>query len=34
MHRTVFEADYLVLGLGDVHLGAPVATPWIPGIAS
>lgn len=23
----VFDADYLVLGLGDVYLGAPVATP-------
>ena len=28
--RTVFEADYLVLGLGDVYLGAPVATPLDP----
>lgn len=26
----VFEADYLVLGLGDVYLGAPVATPIDP----
>lgn len=26
----VFEADYLVLGLGDVYLGAPVATPVDP----
>ncbi len=26
----VFEADYLVLGLGDVYLGAPVATPLDP----
>jgi urea carboxylase len=26
----VFEADYLVLGLGDVYLGAPVATPTDP----
>ncbi|MFF7124987.1 5-oxoprolinase/urea amidolyase family protein [Streptomyces sp. NPDC008240] len=28
--RTVFEAEYLVLGLGDVYLGAPVATPLDP----
>ncbi|MDR7158198.1 urea carboxylase [Arthrobacter sp. BE255] len=27
---TVFNADYLVLGLGDVYLGAPVATPLDP----
>ena len=27
VHRTVFDASYLVLGLGDVYLGAPVATP-------
>ncbi|WP_067572963.1 5-oxoprolinase/urea amidolyase family protein [Nocardia acidivorans] len=27
---TVFAADYLVLGLGDVYLGAPVATPTDP----
>ncbi len=27
---TVFDADYLVLGLGDVYLGAPVATPLDP----
>lgn len=26
----VFNADYLVLGLGDVYLGAPVATPVDP----
>ncbi|PPD44088.1 MAG: urea carboxylase [Methylocystis sp.] len=26
----VFSADYLVLGLGDVYLGAPVATPMDP----
>jgi urea carboxylase len=26
----VFTADYLVLGLGDVYLGAPVATPLNP----
>ncbi|MEV6304840.1 urea carboxylase [Actinoplanes sp. NPDC051861] len=30
VYRTVFEADYLVLGLGDVYLGAPVATPLDP----
>ena len=28
--RIVFEANYLVLGLGDVYLGAPVATPVDP----
>jgi len=28
--RTVFDATYLVLGLGDVYLGAPVATPIDP----
>ena len=28
--RTVFDAQYLVLGLGDVYLGAPVATPLDP----
>jgi urea carboxylase len=28
--RTVFDARYLVLGLGDVYLGAPVATPVDP----
>lgn len=28
--RIVFGADYLVLGLGDVYLGAPVATPVDP----
>ncbi|MCW2805413.1 MAG: uca [Propionibacteriaceae bacterium] len=28
--RTVFDAEYLVLGLGDVYLGAPVATPVDP----
>ncbi|GAA2514729.1 urea carboxylase [Winogradskya humida] len=28
--RTVFDAEYLVLGLGDVYLGAPVATPLDP----
>ena len=28
--RIVFEATYLVLGLGDVYLGAPVATPIDP----
>jgi urea carboxylase len=30
VHRTVFEASYLVVGLGDVYLGAPVATPLDP----
>lgn len=28
--QTVFDADYMVLGLGDVYLGAPVATPLDP----
>jgi len=28
--RIVFAANYLVLGLGDVYLGAPVATPTDP----
>src|SRR4029450_4695197 len=28
--RTIFDAAYLVLGLGDVYLGAPVATPADP----
>ena len=27
VQRIVFDASYLVLGLGDVYLGAPVATP-------
>ncbi len=30
VYRTVFDADFLVLGLGDVYLGAPVATPVDP----
>jgi urea carboxylase len=30
VHRIVFNASYLVLGLGDVYLGAPVATPVDP----
>jgi urea carboxylase len=30
VYRTVFGASYLVLGLGDVYLGAPVATPLDP----
>ena len=30
VHRVVFDASYLVLGLGDVYLGAPVATPTDP----
>ncbi len=28
--KIVFDASYLVLGLGDVYLGAPVATPMDP----
>ncbi len=28
--RIVFDANYLVMGLGDVYLGAPVATPVDP----
>ncbi|MCR5494013.1 MAG: urea carboxylase [Treponema sp.] len=28
--RIVFDASYMVLGLGDVYLGAPVATPLDP----
>ena len=30
VRRIVFEASYLVMGLGDVYLGAPVATPLDP----
>jgi urea carboxylase len=30
VHKIVFDASYLVLGLGDVYLGAPVATPVDP----
>jgi urea carboxylase len=30
VHRIVFDASYLVMGLGDVYLGAPVATPVDP----
>ncbi|WP_327749112.1 urea carboxylase [Streptomyces europaeiscabiei] len=30
VYDTVFDAEYLVLGLGDVYLGAPVATPLDP----
>jgi urea carboxylase len=30
VRRIVFEASFLVLGLGDVYLGAPVATPIDP----
>ena len=30
VQNVVFEASYLVLGLGDVYLGAPVATPIDP----
>ena len=28
--NTIFDASYLVMGLGDVYLGAPVATPLDP----
>ncbi|MFT3931762.1 MAG: urea carboxylase [Spongiibacteraceae bacterium] len=28
--KTVFDASYVVMGLGDVYLGAPVATPLDP----
>jgi urea carboxylase len=30
VHDIVFKASYMVLGLGDVYLGAPVATPLDP----
>ncbi len=30
VRKIVFDANYLVLGLGDVYLGAPVATPIDP----
>ena len=30
VEKLIFEASYLVLGLGDVYLGAPVATPVDP----
>ncbi|MEZ5153004.1 5-oxoprolinase/urea amidolyase family protein [Rhodococcus zopfii] len=30
VYKTVYDASYLVLGLGDVYLGAPVATPLDP----
>ncbi len=30
VRRIVYDAEYLVLGLGDVYLGAPVATPLDP----
>ncbi|MBV8500324.1 MAG: urea carboxylase [Paucibacter sp.] len=30
VNKIVFEASYLVMGLGDVYLGAPVATPLDP----
>ena len=30
VQKIVFEADYTVFGLGDVYLGAPVATPLDP----
>ncbi|OLP53032.1 urea carboxylase [Rhizobium rhizosphaerae] len=30
VRQTIFDASYLVMGLGDVYLGAPVATPLDP----
>ena len=30
VRRIIFDASYLVMGLGDVYLGAPVATPLDP----
>ena len=30
VYRTVYDASYLVIGLGDVYLGAPLATPLDP----
>lgn len=30
VQKTILEANYLVMGLGDVYLGAPVATPLNP----
>jgi urea carboxylase len=30
VYKIVFDASYLVMGLGDVYLGAPVATPLDP----
>ncbi len=30
VYQTIFQASYLVMGLGDVYLGAPVATPLDP----
>jgi urea carboxylase len=30
VYQVVFDASYLVMGLGDVYLGAPVATPLDP----
>jgi len=30
VYQIIFDANYLVLGLGDVYLGAPVATPVDP----
>ncbi|MEA1835159.1 urea carboxylase [Methylobacterium durans] len=30
VRRVIFDASYLVMGLGDVYLGAPVATPVDP----
>ena len=30
VENVIFDANYVVLGLGDVYLGAPVATPYDP----
>lgn len=30
VRTTVFEASYMVMGLGDVYLGAPCAVPLDP----
>ena len=30
VRRVVFDASYVVLGLGDVYLGAPLSTPLDP----
>jgi urea carboxylase len=30
VRRIIFDADFMVMGLGDVYLGAPVATPLDP----
>ena len=31
VYKTVFDASYMVMGLGTVYLGAPVDTPLDPG---